>query len=72
MDQKNIKKLGSNLRKIRQSRGWTQEKLAEMAGIHPVYVCYIEKGKRNPSITKIFRIGKALKCGANEIFRGIF
>ena len=71
MEHKNLKKLGANVRQIRLGRGWTQEKLAEMAGIHPVYVSYIEKGSRNPSITKIFQIGVALECTAAEIFRGI-
>ena len=72
MDNKNLKKLGANVRHIRLNRGWTQEKLAEIAEIHPVYVSYIEKGSRNPSITKIFSVALALKCTPDEIFDGIF
>jgi transcriptional regulator with XRE-family HTH domain len=72
MYRKLLKKLGNNVRAIRLKRHWTQEKLAEMAGIHPVYVSYIEKGTRNPSITKILQIANALKCTPAEIFQGIF
>ncbi len=71
MDQINLKKLGKNVRAIRKRRGWTQEKLAGYAEIHPVYVSYIEKGSRNPSITKIFNIVRALACKPSEVFRGI-
>jgi transcriptional regulator with XRE-family HTH domain len=72
MDHKNLKKLGVNLRLMRRKRGLTQEKLAEIAQIHPVYVSYIEKGYRNPSITKIIRVAIALQCRPIDIFRGIF
>ncbi len=72
MEQKLLKKLGSNLRQIRHDRGLTQEELAEIAEVHPVYVSYIEKGSRNPSITKILQLAMALKCEPAEIFRGIF
>lgn len=72
MDQKNLKRLGKNVRLMRLKRQWTQEKLAAVAEIHPVYVSYIEKGTRNPSITKIFQIAIALECSPIEIFRGIF
>jgi transcriptional regulator with XRE-family HTH domain len=72
MDHKNLKKLGKNVRSMRLKRNWTQEKLAGVANIHPVYVSYIEKGSRNPSITKIFQIAMALECSASDIFKGIF
>ncbi len=71
MDKIYLKRLGKNVREIRKKRGWTQEKLAEQAEIHPVYVSYIEKGSRNPSISKIFKIVRALDCGPSEAFRGI-
>jgi len=72
MQNKHLKKLGQNVRNIRLGRGWTQEKLAEAADIHPVYISYIEQGTRNPSITKILQIAWALECEATEIFRGLF
>ena len=67
-----LKKLGTNLRQIRQKRGLTQEKLAEKAQMHPVYISYIEKGSRNASISKILNIAMALETTAEDIFKGIF
>jgi transcriptional regulator with XRE-family HTH domain len=52
--------LGKNVRKFRQQRGITQEKLAFEAEIDLTYVGGIERGKRNPSLLVMARIAKAL------------
>jgi transcriptional regulator with XRE-family HTH domain len=52
--------LGRNVRKIRQQRRMTQEKLAFEAEIDLTYVGGIERGKRNPSLLVMARIAKAL------------
>ena len=72
MQPNNLRKLGINIRKIRRGHGWTQVALAQRAQIHPVYISYIENGSRNPCVSKIFQLGRALKCRPGEIFRGIF
>ena len=36
--------LGKKIRPLRQSRGWTQEMLAEYADLHVSYVVLLEKG----------------------------
>ncbi len=52
--------LGRNVRKIRQQRRMTQEKLAFEAEIDLTYVGGIERGKRNPSLLVMARIAEAL------------
>jgi transcriptional regulator with XRE-family HTH domain len=52
--------VGKNVRKIRQQRGMTQEKLAFEAGIDLTYVGGIERGKRNPSLLVMARVADAL------------
>jgi transcriptional regulator with XRE-family HTH domain len=52
--------LGRNVRKIRQQRRMTQEKLAFEAEIDLTYVGGIERGKRNPSLLVMARIASAL------------
>jgi transcriptional regulator with XRE-family HTH domain len=52
--------VGKNVRKIRQQRGMTQEKLAFEAEIDLTYVGGIERGKRNPSLMVLARIAQAL------------
>jgi transcriptional regulator with XRE-family HTH domain len=41
-------------------RGWTQEVLAELAGLHRNYVGYIERGEHNAGIDNLERLASAL------------
>lgn len=52
--------VGKNVRKIRQEREMTQEKLAFEAELDLTYVGGIERGKRNPSLLVLARIAEAL------------
>ena len=52
--------LGKNVRRLRQQRGLTQEKLAFEAEIDLTYIGGIERGRRNPSLLVMARIAEAL------------
>ena len=54
-------KLAKNLISLRQAKGWSQEDLADEAGLHRTYVSGIERKVRNPTITVLERLAKALK-----------
>lgn len=54
-------RFGQRLRVVREGVGISQEKLAELAGLHRTYVSSVERGKRNISIQNIERLAKALK-----------
>jgi transcriptional regulator with XRE-family HTH domain len=54
---------GLAVRKLRLAKGWSQEKLAEFAGIHRTYVGDVERGGRNVSLVNIERLARALKIG---------
>ena len=60
-------KFGKHLRKLREEKGWTQEKLADEAGMHFTYIGQIERGKRNPSLINLERLAKALKVQAGKL-----
>lgn len=51
---------GEKVRTVRQERGISQEKLAELAGLHRTYVSSIERGERNVSLVNIQRLAAAL------------
>jgi len=53
--------VGSNVRRLRQSAGLTQEQLAFEASIDLTYVGGIERGRHNPSLLVMVRIAKALQ-----------
>jgi len=44
------KRFGAAVRRRRTGANLTQEKLAELAGIHPTYVGMVERGIRNPTL----------------------
>ena len=51
-------------KKVRSRRyelGLTQEELAELSEFHVNYIGGIERGTRNPSLTSILQLAKALK-----------
>ena len=52
--------IGEAVRYHRKAARLTQEKLAEKADLHPVYVGEIERGEETPSIDVLIRIAKAV------------
>ena len=57
------------LRHIRQQKGLSQEKLAELAGLDSTFISLIEVGKRNPSYASIEKISNALGIHPWEIVK---
>ena len=51
---------GKKLRLIRQKQGVSQEKLAELAGLHRTYVSSVERGERNISLINIAKLAQSL------------
>ncbi|MGD9367716.1 MAG: helix-turn-helix transcriptional regulator [Desulfobacteraceae bacterium] len=60
--QKELKRFGGNLRRERNARKITQEKLAELTHLNVRTVQKIEAGQTNILITTAKRIQKALGC----------
>lgn len=53
--------IGHELRAKRKAQGISQERLAELANLHPTYISEIERGKVNASIFTFYQLAGALK-----------
>jgi len=61
-------RLGQNLRRLRERKGWSQEEFADEASIHRTYVSGLERGVRNPTIRVVEKLAKALGVHAGQLF----
>lgn len=60
-------KFGKRLRKLREERGYTQESLADKAGMHFTYIGQIERGLRNPSLVNLYKLAKTLRVRSGDL-----
>lgn len=59
--------LGEAIRSNRKKAGFSQEKLAEKADLHPVYISTVERGAKTISMDALMRIAKALNVRMRDL-----
>lgn len=62
------KRFGLTIKKIRNDRSMSQEKLAEITELHRTYISEIERGNRNVSLINIEKISKAFGLEVSDLF----
>lgn len=62
-----LKIIGEKIRAIRKAKKLSQEKLAELSGLHPTYISNIEQGKVNASIYSYYMVSKALDTQFHDL-----
>lgn len=60
---------GELIRKLRNDKELTQEKLAELSQLHSNYISLLERGKRKPTIDTIFKIANALNMKPHVLIK---
>ena len=58
---------GKRVRELRKSKGISQERLAEMAGIDRSYMGNIERGEKNVTLKKAYEICDALDVEIQDL-----
>ena len=59
----------NRLREFRTSKGISQEKLAELSGLHRTYVSSVERYERNITIDNMERLALALGVDMRELLK---
>lgn len=62
-------KVGKRIRRTRRQLGFSQEELADRAGMHLSTLGRIERGESNPPVHTVSKIAKALKTSVDELFK---
>lgn len=66
-----IQEFGQRVRTRRLELGLSQERLAEISGLHRNYVGSLERGERNVALLNILRLAKGLNTDAAELVRDL-
>ena len=53
--------VGRNLRRYREERGLSQEKFADVVGVHRTYMGGLERGERNLTLKSVEKLAAALR-----------
>jgi transcriptional regulator with XRE-family HTH domain len=71
-DQKTLRqRLGDRIRLLRFQRGWSQEVLAELSGLHRNYVGHVERGEVNTGFRNVYQLAAAFELTVSEFLKDI-
>lgn len=57
------------IREIREKKGLSQKKLSKLSGVSSSHIGYLENGEREPTISVLCKIAKALNVDIKELFK---
>src|ERR1041384_1190634 len=60
-------RFGAIVRRLRDERGWTREKLATRSGLTPQYLAIVEQGGNVPSLTTVLELLEVLGADAGAV-----
>ncbi len=64
-----LKFLGANIQRRRRRLGFTQEMLAEKAGLDPRYIRTLELPRANPRVAVLIAVAEALDASLDSLFK---
>jgi transcriptional regulator with XRE-family HTH domain len=66
-----VKVFGQVLRELRENKKLSQEKLAEFCDLDRTYISLLERGLRQPTLTTLFRLSRALGIKPSELIEKV-
>lgn len=64
-----IEVVANNVKIERIKKGYTQEKLAELSGLHRTYIGIVERAKKNLTVKNLGKIAQALEIEPTELLK---
>ncbi len=64
-------RLGNRVRVLRAQRQWSQEVLAELAGLHRNYLGHVERGELNISFKNVYKLANAFEMSIGQFLEGV-
>jgi len=64
-----VKKLGENIKRIRNKKNITQVEIAKKLGVDRSFVSNLENAKTNPTLATITNLAQALGVSTNELLK---
>lgn len=61
-------KIGQKIKILRTELSLTQEDLAYKVGVDRSYMGFLERGEKNPTLSTLMKIARALKISLQELF----
>jgi transcriptional regulator with XRE-family HTH domain len=61
------RRVGINVKRFRKERDLSQEALAFECGLHRTYISGVERGVRNPTVTVLDKIARALTVRPGQL-----
>jgi transcriptional regulator with XRE-family HTH domain len=61
--------LATNLRNLREARGWSQQQLADISRVPRPTIAHLESGEANPTLTVLVRVATALGVSIEHLVR---
>lgn len=62
-----MKQIGARLKEIREAKGWTQDDLADAAGMNRVTIAKYESGRIEPKSASLSKLAAALEVGTDVL-----
>lgn len=66
-----MERIGQNIFEVRRRAGFSQEMLAQRAGLHRTEISLLERGGRVPRIDTLLKIAASLECPIEVLVEGV-
>jgi XRE family transcriptional regulator, regulator of sulfur utilization len=67
-DRSRLKAFGKRIKLLRTARDWSQEQLADAAGMHRTFIGQVERGQRGMNVVLLWPLAKAFGIPIGELF----